>query len=58
MQIIFYLLGFSIFIALIFLISFIWAIKTGQYDDKHTPAMRILLDDEQDIVNDKSKAEG
>lgn len=51
MQIIVYLLGFSILIALFFLASFIWAMKTGQYDDKHTPAMRILLDDEE--INNK-----
>ena len=47
MQIIFYLLGFSLFIALIFLGSFIWATLSGQYDDKQTPAMRILLDDNE-----------
>jgi cbb3-type cytochrome oxidase maturation protein len=43
-EIIYYLIGFSLFIALIFLGSFIWAVKNGQYDDKHTPAMRMLFD--------------
>ena len=45
MEIIFYLLGFSMLIALVFLASFVWAVTRGQFDDKHTPAMRILFDD-------------
>ncbi len=28
-----------------FLLSFLWAVKSGQYDDDHTPAIRILFDD-------------
>lgn len=39
------LIGASLFIALIFLGAFIWAVRSGQYDDDYTPSMRILLDD-------------
>ncbi len=28
-----------------FLIAFIWAMKSGQYDDAETPAIRMLFDD-------------
>lgn len=28
-----------------FLLAFLWATKRGQYDDMHTPAMKILFDD-------------
>lgn len=28
-----------------FLIAFIYAIKTGQYEDKYTPSVRMLFDD-------------
>jgi cbb3-type cytochrome oxidase maturation protein len=28
-----------------FLAAFAWAVRTGQYDDTVTPAIRILLDD-------------
>lgn len=44
MNIIFLLLAISIIIALLFLIGFIWSVKSGQYDDSYTPAVRILFD--------------
>jgi cbb3-type cytochrome oxidase maturation protein len=28
-----------------FLAAFVWAVRSGQYDDPHTPAIRILFDD-------------
>lgn len=46
MEMIYFLIGCSVFIALVFLGAFIWANKTGQHDDTHTPAIRILFDDE------------
>jgi cbb3-type cytochrome oxidase maturation protein len=27
-----------------FLLAFIWAVKSGQYDDQYTPSVRILFD--------------
>ena len=47
MEIMFVMLLVSLFLALIFLASFIWANKTGQYEDDVTPGMRILYDDEE-----------
>jgi len=47
MEIIYFLIGCSVFIAVIFLAAFFWANKTGQHDDTHTPAMRILFDDDR-----------
>lgn len=29
-----------------FLCAFLWAVDSGQFDDTHTPAWRILLDEE------------
>lgn len=46
MSIIYFLIGCSVLLALIFLGAFFWAQRSGQNDDLHTPAMRILLDDE------------
>lgn len=37
----------SLVIALGFLGAFIWAIKTNQYEDDYSPAVRILFDDEK-----------
>ena len=39
------LIGFSLTVAAGFLIAFLWAVKSGQYDDKYTPSVRILFDD-------------
>ena len=41
------LVAFSIVVAAGFLVAFLWAVKSGQFDDKHTPAMRMLFDDKQ-----------
>ena len=46
MEVIFILIGFSLLIALGFLVAFIWATRSGQYDDDYTPSIRILFDDE------------
>lgn len=45
MSVIFFLIGCSVFIALIFLAAFFWANKTGQHEDTYTPSIRILFDD-------------
>lgn len=47
MSVIVVLIGFSIVVAGGFLIAFLWAVKTGQYDDRHTPSIRMLFDDTQ-----------
>lgn len=51
MSIIYFLIGCSVLLALIFLGAFFWAQKSGQNDDLYTPSMRILLDDEDGRVN-------
>jgi cbb3-type cytochrome oxidase maturation protein len=45
MNILYFLVGCSLIMALIFLCAFIWSLKNGQHDDVHTPAMRMLFDD-------------
>ncbi len=47
MKIIFLLIILSLLLALGFLAAFIWAIRTGQYDDDYTPSVRILFDDQK-----------
>ena len=46
MSVIFVLIGFSSFVAIMFLAAYIWSVKTGQYDDNYTPSIRILFDEE------------
>lgn len=47
METIFVLLPLALLIAAIAVGLFIWAAKTGQFDDLETPAVRILFDDEE-----------
>ena len=44
MSAMFVLIGFSLVVALGFLIAFLWSVKQGQYDDDYTPSVRILFD--------------
>jgi cbb3-type cytochrome oxidase maturation protein len=44
-EVMFILIGFSLFVALIFLGLYLWAVRSGQYDDKVTPSIRMLFDD-------------
>jgi cbb3-type cytochrome oxidase maturation protein len=45
MSAIFALIIISLLVATGFLIAFIWAIKSGQFDDNVTPSIRMLWDD-------------
>jgi cbb3-type cytochrome oxidase maturation protein len=42
----FILIGISIFVAVIFLVAFLWSVNNGQYDDDYTPSVRMLFDNE------------
>jgi cbb3-type cytochrome oxidase maturation protein len=45
MSVIVVLIGFSILVAGGFLVAFLWAVRSGQYVDRHTPSIRVLFDD-------------
>jgi cbb3-type cytochrome oxidase maturation protein len=47
MSALFLLIFISLAIAIIFLLAFIWSVKKGQFDDDHTPSIRILFDDKE-----------
>ena len=47
MSVIYILIGISILVASCFLGAFLWAVKSGQYEDAQTPAIRILLEDKK-----------
>lgn len=54
MYVMFVLIGFSLLVAMIFLAVFIWAVRSGQYEDQYTPSVRAIFDDE---TRKKSKNE-
>ncbi|MDE3212357.1 MAG: cbb3-type cytochrome oxidase assembly protein CcoS [Bacteroidota bacterium] len=52
----FILIGISILVAIIFLVAFLWSVRSGQYDDDYTPSVRMLFDDppKKDSVEKKN----
>lgn len=46
MSVIVILICASITVAALFLAAFLWAVKSGQYEDDYTPSVRMLFDDE------------
>ncbi len=54
MSVVFILVFAAILMAGGFLVAFVWAVKSGQYEDTYTPSVRILFDDMQV----KSKEQG
>ncbi len=45
MSVIAILIGASLVVAGAFLAAFLWAVRSGQYDDTHTPSLRVLFED-------------
>lgn len=47
MSVIFVLMISSLILATAFLIAFLWSVRSGQWDDKYTPSVRILFDEQK-----------
>lgn len=45
MYVIIILIGASLLVATGFLFAFWWAVRSGQYEDTYTPAIRMLFED-------------
>ncbi len=54
MSVLYLLIIAALTVAIGFLIAFIWAVRTGQFDDTHTPSMRILLDEKDQGSSNKN----
>ncbi len=54
MIVIFLLIPLSIVTAAVFLVGFIWAVRSGQYEDTCTPALRPLMDDHKTQKDEKA----
>ncbi len=48
MEMIIILVIASLLVALLFLGLFIWAVKSGQYEDDYSPSVRILFDEDNE----------
>jgi cbb3-type cytochrome oxidase maturation protein len=54
MSVIFVLLPLSLVLAAGFLGAFLWAVRSGQYEDTATPSMRLLMEDDEQRVTPSS----
>jgi cbb3-type cytochrome oxidase maturation protein len=54
MSVIILLILASLVVALLFLAGFIWAVRSGQYEDTLTPSMRVLTEDDFSKAGDKA----
>ncbi len=55
MSVIYIALPVSILLAVLFVCFFIWASRSGQFDDLETPGVRMLFDEEEE--NKKQETE-
>ena len=53
MSVVVILIFASLTVALLFLAGFVWAVRSGQYEDTLTPSMRVLAEDNFNKAGDK-----
>ncbi len=52
MSVVLLLIAFSIVVAAGFLVAFIWSVRSGQYEDEYSHAVRILFQDDKPAEKD------
>ena len=58
MSVIIVLIIISVIVAVLFLSIFIWAVRSGQFDDTVSPSIRILFEDKKPVTpKNQSKSE-
>lgn len=45
MNVIYFMLPLALILGFLFILLFVWATKSGQYDDLETPSKRMLFDE-------------
>jgi cbb3-type cytochrome oxidase maturation protein len=54
MSVIAVMIGASLMLAGGFLLAFLWAVRSGQYDDRVTPSIRMLFDELNPAARDSN----
>ena len=57
MDILYLLIPLSVVLVVVIVAAFLWAIRSGQFDDLEGPAHRILLDDDEQPAPPQADAE-
>lgn len=58
MDVLYLLIPLGLIVMAIAIIAFLWAIKSGQYDDLEGPAHRILMDDDDPLIPRRKSESG
>ena len=58
MSVLYILVIASMVLAVVFLGAFIWAVRSGQFDDTTTPAMRIISDNSNNHPHKDTNTQG
>ena len=58
MSVIILLVIVGVVVAGLFLFGFIWAVRSGQYDDMYSPSVRILFDNDSPESDSKAEIPG
>ena len=58
MEILYMLIPLGLIVMVIAIIAFLWAIKSGQYEDLDGPAHRILMDDDDPLIPRRKPVDG
>jgi cbb3-type cytochrome oxidase maturation protein len=51
MSVVIILMLASLAVGLVFVGAFVWSVRSGQYEDTHTPSLRVLLDDATPLIH-------
>jgi cbb3-type cytochrome oxidase maturation protein len=54
MSVVIILILASLAVALLFLTGFVWAVRSGQYEDTLTPSLRVLAEDDLNRASDRA----
>lgn len=52
MSVVIILILASLAVALVFLAGFLWAVRSGQYEDTVTPSLRVLAEDSKNKISE------
>ena len=52
MSVIIILMLASLAVGLVFVVAFVWSVRSGQYEDTVTPALRMLADEPKNKISE------
>ena len=58
MEILYLLIPLSLVLAGVIVWVFLWAVRSGQFDDMEGPAHEILMDNDDPVIKDQEEAPG